>query len=218
MQSPAGDLQVCARPDGRLHGPLVEYFPRGGHRVEGTYDAGDKHGDWHTYYDGGALRTEEHYDRGKPTGSWIEYFADGTHAVERRHQPDGSIALRTFRPDGRPLRQGVLVDGVESGEWTEWDPAGTATTTNRGDGGKLGNGTVTSIGIAPCDEYITKLRRCIADKVPEALHASMSEALTQSVTAWQATVASAGRSAIEATCQATLDAARRSMATYGCEW
>ncbi len=214
----AADRRACTRPDGRAHGPVIELFPQGGHRVEGSYVDGEKHGHWQTFYDGGGLRSEAHYDHGKPTGTWIEFFADGKHAVERMHRQDGAIALRTFRPDGRALRQGVLVDGVEHGEWTEWDATGTAVLTTWERGRRVTPGGAPGIGIPACDEYLTKYRRCIAEKVPEAARAVMSEGLEQSIVAWREAAAGPARDALHTACITALDAARQATASFGCEW
>lgn len=212
------DRRTCTRPDGRAHGPVVELFPQGGARLEGTYVDGEKHGDWRTFYDGGGLRAEEHYDHGKPTGTWIEYFADGKHAAERLHRRDGAIALRTFRPDGRTLRQGVLVDGVEHGEWTDWDATDTAVLTTWDHGKRVTPGGASGIGIPACDEYLTKYRRCIADKVPEAARAAVNEALEQSIVAWRQAAAGPARDTLQTSCLAAMDAARQATEPIGCTW
>ncbi|MBL8944431.1 MAG: hypothetical protein JNK45_14830 [Myxococcales bacterium] len=214
----AADRGTCTRPDGRPHGPVVERFPDGGLRLEGSYDAGEKHGPWRTYYDGGVLRAEAHYDHGKPTGTWVEYFADGKPATERAHRRDGAVALKTFRPGGAPLRKGVLVDGVEHGEWTDWDAAGTAVLTTWERGARVTPGSVSGTGVAACDDYVTKYRRCIADKVPEAARAQMNAAMEQSLVAWREAAAWPASDQLQTACIAAMDAARQATASMGCEW
>lgn len=212
------DRVTCTRPDGRPHGPVVELFAEGGHRQEGAYADGEKHGEWRTFYAGGVLRAVAHYDHGEPTGTWIEYFADGKPAVERAHRRGGAVALRTFRPDGRPLRQGVLVDGIQHGEWTDWDATGTAVLTTWEHGQRVTPGSASGIGIPACDDYVTKYRRCIADKVPEAARAQMNEAMEQSLVAWREAAAGPARDQLQTACLAAMDAARQATASMGCEW
>lgn len=211
------DRMFCVRADGKRHGPVLEVFPEGGKRLEGAYVDGKKHGDWREFYVGGTVRTEEHYDHGKPVGTWIEYFADGTHAIERLQRDDGLVALRSFRPDGSKLRQGVLVDGAEDGDWIDWDAAGTATTTTW-DRGRKGSVTAPPIGIAACDEYVERFKRCMMDKVPEPARAGMQQALDATVKGWKDAAAGPNAAALESSCRMANDAARQAMSAMGCEW
>lgn len=210
----------CERSDGAMHGPVRAVFPSGALALEGSYDAGVKHGLWRNYYDGGQLRSEEHYDRGKPIGTWVTYFADGRRATESLHRDDGSVAFRSFDETGRKLRQGVLVDGVEHGEWTEWDAAGTELRSRWDHGRKTSSisGGIAAIGVASCDEYIAKLTACVTEKVPDAARKPMMDALEASAVAWREAAAGPGRDGLESACRVAIDAARQATQAMGCSW
>lgn len=210
----------CARPDGTMHGPVVEAGAGGQVMLRGEYRDGGKHGDWTTFYDGGQARSEEHYDAGKPRGTWVTYFADGKHSTERLHKPDNTVAFRSFRPDGSKLRQGVLVDGVEHGEWTDWDPTGKATVSQYDHGRVVaqGGGYPAVVGVPECDEYIAKYTRCIADKVPESARQPMNEAMQATIQAWREAANGPGRDSLVAGCKAAGEAAASAMQSMGCTW
>ncbi len=210
----------CARPDGTMHGPVIEGGTGGQVLLRGEYRDGRKHGDWQAFYDGGQLRSEEHYDGGKPGGSWLTYFADGKRSTERLHKPDGTVAFRSFRPDGSKLRQGVLVEGVEHGEWTDWDPAGKATVSQYDHGRVVsqGGGYPSVIGIPECDEYIAKYMRCIADKVPESARQPMNDAMTATIQAWREAANGPAREGLAASCKAAGEAAAAATTAMGCSW
>jgi antitoxin component YwqK of YwqJK toxin-antitoxin module len=216
---PSGDRVWCESDDGTLEGPVREWFADGQRRLEGEYAAGQKHGAWKTFYAGGKPRAEEHWDAGKPTGTWVTWFADGTRATEALHRPGGVVAFRSFRPDGSKQRQGTYANGRENGEWTEWDPAGVATVAIWKDGVKTTATPTAIIGIAECDEYITKYMRCIAEKVPDAARGTMNEAMDATIKAWREAAANTQQhEALRVGCKAALDAARQATEAMGCTW
>lgn len=210
----------CERGDGAMHGPVRAVFPSGALALEGSYDAGSKHGLWRSYYDGGQLRAEEHYDRDRPIGTWVTYFGDGRRATESLHRDDGSVAFRSFDEGGRKLRQGLLVDGREQGEWIEWDAAGTELRSRWDRGRKVNatSGALASTGIAVCDEYIAKYIVCISDKVPDAARKPMMDALEESANAWREAAHSPARDGLETACRTAIDAARQATAGMGCSF
>jgi hypothetical protein len=74
------------------------------------------------------------------------------------------------------------------------------------------------VGIAPCDEYLAKMAKCIKHLGPEAAE-PMKNAMTESTKAWQQNARTAeGRAALVDTCRQALDAARSAAAAMGCEW
>lgn len=82
-----------------------------------------------------------------------------------------------------------------------------------------GVGTTTGrIGIAACDEYIEKYRRCIADKVPEAARSSMLDAMDATEKAWREAATGPAASSLATACEAALDAAKMATASMGCVW
>ena len=77
----------------------------------------------------------------------------------------------------------------------------------------------TSIGVAACDEYLSKYEACVQSKIPDSMKATLSASLEQTKTQWKAAAASAeANPALEASCKAALDAAKQSMQAYGCAW
>lgn len=74
-----------------------------------------------------------------------------------------------------------------------------------------------AIGIAECDDYLTKYEACLADKVPEAARAALQQSLTATRDGWrQAAATEAGKDALKAACVSARDMARTSLQAYGC--
>ena len=74
-----------------------------------------------------------------------------------------------------------------------------------------------AIGVAECDEYLTKYEACIAEHVPDAARGTVRQQLDTARDRWkQAASSAAGRAGLAAGCKAALDTARASMQTYGC--
>jgi hypothetical protein len=58
------------------------------------------------------------------------------------------------------------------------------------------------VGVAECDEYAARYRRCIAEKLPAAARASTSQALDHSLAAWRkAAEHPAGRKSLADACR-----------------
>lgn len=76
-----------------------------------------------------------------------------------------------------------------------------------------------SIGIAECDEYLTKYEKCIKDKVPEAQRGTFQTSMETMRTNWrtmaQNPVTKAG---LAHGCRQALDQAKTAMASFGCAW
>jgi hypothetical protein len=72
-------------------------------------------------------------------------------------------------------------------------------------------------GVAECDDYMAKYLACIDSKVPEAARAMVRQQLDQTKDAWQKAASTPeGKAGLAAGCQAATDAAKTSMAAYGC--
>jgi chromosome segregation ATPase len=68
-----------------------------------------------------------------------------------------------------------------------------------------------SIGVPECDEYITKYRECIDDKMPQATRETALKALDASVDAWkQAAATPLGKEALAEACKTALEAVSKS--------
>ncbi len=78
---------------------------------------------------------------------------------------------------------------------------------------------VAEFGVPECDDYLTKYMACIDSKVPEAARATVRQALDQTKAQWkQAASTPQGKAALATGCKAATDAAKTSMAAYGCTW
>lgn len=87
-------------------------------------------------------------------------------------------------------------------------PAGTTTTAAGG-----------AIGVAECDEYITKYETCVKGKVPENLRATVQTSLDASRKAWRDAAANpTTKASLPQLCKTAMDTARASMKAYGCDF
>ena len=76
-----------------------------------------------------------------------------------------------------------------------------------------------AIGIAECDDYMTKYRECIESKVPDAVKATVRQSLDQTTTAWkQAATTPEARAGLAQACKQATDAAKAAMQAYGCSF
>lgn len=74
------------------------------------------------------------------------------------------------------------------------------------------------IGIAECDEYISKVKACLASKVPEAQRSMFDQAMNTSVEQWKAAAAQAGgKEALAAQCKQASDTAKQTYSAFGCD-
>jgi len=75
------------------------------------------------------------------------------------------------------------------------------------------------IGVAECDEYLSKYEACVNSKVPEAARAQLKASFEQTRKSWQALAATQqGKAGLAQACKAALDSAKQSMSAYGCTW
>lgn len=89
----------------------------------------------------------------------------------------------------------------------------TATTTNT----TTTSGSGEKIGVAECDEFITKYEACINSKVPEAQRAQFKPTLDQWRSSWR-TLANnpQTKGTLAGICKTSLEKAKESMKSYGC--
>lgn len=89
------------------------------------------------------------------------------------------------------------------------EQAAPAATADAGDG---------KIGIAECDDYISKVKACLAAKVPEAQRAMFDQAMKTSTEQWKTAMAQpGGKEALAAQCKQASDAAKQTYASFGCD-
>lgn len=92
---------------------------------------------------------------------------------------------------------------------TDNPPAAPATTAQAGDG---------KIGIAECDDYISKVKACLSAKVPAAQRAMFDQAMNTSVDQWKAAAAQpGGKDALAAQCKQASDMAKQTYSAFGCD-
>jgi len=73
------------------------------------------------------------------------------------------------------------------------------------------------IGIPECDNYMTKYRECIEDKVPDTLKGTMRQSFDDVTKAWkEAAKTPQARESLAQACRQATDAARTAMQSFGC--
>jgi hypothetical protein len=216
---PRGRAAWCVDADGRQHGPAMEWFDDGTVRSEGAYAKGAMTGAWRSFYSGGVVRSEKTYRDGVPTGTWTTFFADGSPSTVHVYASADRVRVTEFGPGKKKLREGELVGGARHGTWIEWDAYGNELR-SEWDGGKPKSGAVASgqIGIAECDEYLTKYSRCVDEKFPEAARGAAREAMAATAKAWREAAAGPAKDGLAQGCKAALDAGRQATEGMGCAW
>lgn len=68
-----------------------------------------------------------------------------------------------------------------------------------------------------CDDYLTKVRTCLTDKVPAEQRAGLQAALDQSHSAWtQMAATPQGKTALAGACKTALEQSKAQYAAMGC--
>ena len=74
-----------------------------------------------------------------------------------------------------------------------------------------------STGVPECDDYLSKYQACVDSKVPESARATFKQSLDQTRAAWRSAITTpGGKNGLAAACTQARDAAKTSMAAYGC--
>jgi hypothetical protein len=80
-------------------------------------------------------------------------------------------------------------------------------------------GGAAEFGVPECDDYIKKYLACIDSKMPEAGRAMARQSLDQTKASWQQAASTPqGKSGLAMGCKAATDAAKTSLAAYGCSF
>lgn len=75
------------------------------------------------------------------------------------------------------------------------------------------------IGVAECDEYITKVEACIFKKVPEANRGMYQSSFEQMRKSWKDAASNPqGKAALATGCKQALETAKQAYAAYSCEF
>jgi hypothetical protein len=79
--------------------------------------------------------------------------------------------------------------------------------------------TVEKIGVPECDDFMAKYDACVTGKVPEAQRAQYKSSLDQWRNSWKALAANPQtKGTLAAACKTSLEQARTSMKSYGCDF
>ncbi|MFK3649910.1 hypothetical protein ACI2IY_15970 [Lysobacter enzymogenes] len=74
-----------------------------------------------------------------------------------------------------------------------------------------------SVGVPECDDYLTKVRACLTDKVPADQRAGLQSALDQSQSAWaQMAATPQGKTALAGACKTALEQSKAQYSALGC--
>lgn len=74
-----------------------------------------------------------------------------------------------------------------------------------------------SVGVPECDDYLTKVKACLTDKVPADQRAGLQAALDQSQSAWtQMASTPQGKTALANACKTALEQSKAQYAAMGC--
>jgi len=77
----------------------------------------------------------------------------------------------------------------------------------------------TEIGIATCDEYVSKVGKCISAHAPQDRKEALELSLKQTRASWTALAANPGtRSSLDQTCELALTSIKASFSSLSCEW
>lgn len=102
--------------------------------------------------------------------------------------------------------------------------AGTATSNNSNTTSTTTSTTTTTssaekIGIPECDDFLAKYDACVSSKVPESARAQYKSSLDQWRNSWKTLAANPQtKGTLAAACKTTIEQARTSMKSYGCDF
>jgi hypothetical protein len=84
--------------------------------------------------------------------------------------------------------------------------------------GALG-GNPDDVGIAECDDYVTKVERCVTGHVPAEKKARLDDHLARTRATWKALASNPGaRPGLPQACKLALQSAQTTMSEYACSW
>ena len=94
------------------------YNERGQASGKGAFKNGQRHGQWLLYDDQGKPRSKGRYQRGRLIGRWTYFDARGRKngVCDWTSKANGDFQ-DCRRNNGIPIRKGLVVDGVEEGNW-----------------------------------------------------------------------------------------------------
>jgi hypothetical protein len=101
-------------------------------------------------------------------------------------------------------------DNTNSGNTNSGSTSASPAATKPADTKPGDTGGPMTIGVASCDEYLTRVDKCVnSPNMPEAAKAAYRSSLDQNRAAWrQAAATPQGKAGLEASCKAALDSAK----------
>lgn len=76
-----------------------------------------------------------------------------------------------------------------------------------------------SIGVAECDDYLTKYEACIRQKVPAAAQSQYESAFTAARNGYKTAASTPqGKAALSQACKQALETTKTSLASFNCTW
>jgi antitoxin component YwqK of YwqJK toxin-antitoxin module/predicted DCC family thiol-disulfide oxidoreductase YuxK len=107
--------------EGKLHGPLVEYYESGAVLERGEYVANQRQGPWTVWYPDGKPREQGAFRDDQEHGPWTYWYENGQKSREGPYQAglqEGD--WKSYWPDGTPMTAGTFVEGAAHGLWSIW--------------------------------------------------------------------------------------------------
>ena len=75
------------------------------------------------------------------------------------------------------------------------------------------------IGVAECDDFITKYEACVTGKVPAAQQATFKSSIEQWRSSWKKLADNpTTKATLASVCKTQLDSAKTSLSSFGCTW
>jgi hypothetical protein len=75
------------------------------------------------------------------------------------------------------------------------------------------------VGVAACDEFLSKYEACVSGKVPAAAQATFKTSLDTWRSSWKKLAETPqGKAGLETACKSAMDQAKTSLASYNCSW
>ncbi|MFL6337009.1 MAG: hypothetical protein ACJ754_27220 [Pyrinomonadaceae bacterium] len=75
------------------------------------------------------------------------------------------------------------------------------------------------IGVAECDDFITKYEACVTGKVPAAQQAAFKSSIEQWRSSWKKLADNPStKGTLASVCKSTMDTAKTSLSSFGCTW
>lgn len=132
---------------GREEGFWKTWFDNGRLQSQGNFSNGQPDGIWKTWFGNGKMATSGTYSNGNENGNWMFYYPNAKLKSEEiwkngrlvevtqclhpkgktlncGNLKNGTGNLKTYDLEGNPEGEGMMVQGLQQGEWTYFWPSG----------------------------------------------------------------------------------------------